>query len=581
MVDVQPNDRMAWWREARFGLLVHFGLYTLPDGSAKMGFLLSNHSNKIPAEEYLAVAREFHPKHFDADVLAGLAAAAGMKYLVFTTKHHDGFAMFASADGFNIVDRTPFHRDPVKELAEACAKHGLKLCLYYSQDLDFTAGGGNEYSLSYLLPSESNVEYLEHKLKPQLRELLTNYGPIGLIWFDTPGFKITCEQAHDIRRFVLSLQPDCLINGRLGWDTADYGSLGDNQIPAGPAEGDWEVPATMNDSWSYREVDNNWKPFSYQLKLLVRCASKGVNYLLNVGPKPDGTLPAPSVNALVDFADWMKWNGESIHGTRGNPFCTDFHWGTASCRDRAIYLHVLDWPSGLLVVSGLVNEVTAVEMLGPKPAKLPFTQTTDTASGIRDLAIPLPETSNNAIDQVLRLNLTRKPEVDPLVCEDRKGEVDLALHCSSQRGFAAGDVDIAGYIKNWDASDRRLEWSFRVRGPGTFRVFVQSFLDRGLGYGNTNDHGAVELGKPPRFGNHTLQVTVGDCQLTGVAGAKDLILDPAVNRWHKGQSDFGTIQIDAAGEVSLGLDLIERDGRSTLGPTICGVRLVRILQATQ
>ena len=299
----EHDTRMAWFREGKFGLFIHWGLYALPAGywkgerSPGIGEWIMNRM-KIPVREYEQLATRFNPVKFDADAWAQLAADAGMKYVVITSKHHDGFAMYGSkVSPYNIVNATPFKRDPLKELAAACAKRGLKFGFYYSQAQDWhEAGGvGNTWDFGPDDAKDKNGsydKYLREKAEPQVRELLTGYGPVCLIWFDTPRF-MTKERGQRFVDIVRSMQPACLIDGRLG-TSGDYVSTGDNAIPNTNLEGDWEVPATLNRTWGYRTDDHDWKSPGDMVFKLVDIVSKGGNYLLNVGPTAEGVVPTLS-----------------------------------------------------------------------------------------------------------------------------------------------------------------------------------------------------------------------------------------------------------------------------------------------
>ena len=277
----QRDARMAWWRDAKFGMFIHWGLYAVPAGEWKgermpeIGeWIMSKY--RIPIAEYSGLAKRFNPVKFDAEQWVRIAKAAGMRYIIITSKHHDGFAMFHSnCDPYNIFDATPFHRDPIAELSAACQKHGLKFGVYYSQALDWHEpdAGGTEPNLSlnagvmswgnsWDFPYHSGKRfdrYLEKKVKPQLRELLTNYGPLGVIWFDTP-FTISRVQSEELYRLVRTLQPDCIMNSRLGNGLGDYRSAGDNKIPGNRLTDYWETPATINRTWGYKSFDQDWKP---------------------------------------------------------------------------------------------------------------------------------------------------------------------------------------------------------------------------------------------------------------------------------------------------------------------------------
>ncbi|RXK53807.1 alpha-L-fucosidase [Oleiharenicola lentus] len=353
------EQRLAWFRQDKFGLFIHWGLYSIPAGywkgqrSPGIGEWVQ-HRLKIPNAEYADLARWFNPVRFDADAWAQLAQDAGMKYVVITSKHHDGFALFRSAASpFNVVDATPFKRDVVAELAAACAKRGLRFGVYYSQSQDWhePGGAGNNWDF----PGNDTKEksgafdrYLQEKVEPQLRELLTNYGPICLIWFDTPQLMNGVSQAHRGKRLtdiVRSLQPATLIDGRLG-TVGDYQSTGDNVIPPKASDAAFEVPATLNHTWGYRSDDHNWKSPGELIFKLVDIVSKGGNYLLNVGPTAEGVIPQPSQDNLREVGAWLRVNGEAVYGTGRSPFGEEFGEYATNLKDRAgqpVFLGFNDW----------------------------------------------------------------------------------------------------------------------------------------------------------------------------------------------------------------------------------------------
>jgi alpha-L-fucosidase len=323
--DSAKEARLSWFREAKYGLFIHWGLYAIPAGEWKgkrslgLGEWIMNRS-QIPVREYEALAAQFNPVKFDADAWVQLAQDAGMKYIVITSKHHDGFAMFKSnVSNYNVGDATPFKRNVLKELADACARRGMRLGFYYSQSQDWHEpnGAGNTWDFG---PDEKKDydQYLRGKAEPQVRELLTGYGPVALIWFDTPRM-MTGDRAQRFADIVRSLQPNTLIDGRLGTE-GDYRSTGDNVIPSDSSAEAWETPATINDTWGYRKDDTNWKSPGQIVFKLVDIVSKGGNYLLNVGPMADGTIPQPSQDILRTVGRWLKVNGEAIYGADSTPF---------------------------------------------------------------------------------------------------------------------------------------------------------------------------------------------------------------------------------------------------------------------
>ena len=340
------DNRMGWWREAKFGLFIHWGLFALLAGEYK-GVRTDNiaewimHDLKIPVEEYEEMVKDFSPTHFDADSIVRMARDAGMKYIVFTAKHHEGFAMFHSAaNRYNTVDATPWGRDPARELREACDKYGLKLCFYYSQAQDWHHPDGIEENVSDA--RKDFRKYLDGKCIPQIKELLTNYGEIGLIWFDTP-MSMTKEQSEELRALVRGLQPNCLISGRIGNSLGDYMTTGDNFIPLLAYAGDFEVPATINDTWGFNRYDRRWKSPEKLLRNLVKVVSRGGNFLLNIGPDAQGVVPEESVRVLSILGDFLKKNGESIYGAFSVPtYPYDIDWGYFTSRPGKLYIHVFE-----------------------------------------------------------------------------------------------------------------------------------------------------------------------------------------------------------------------------------------------
>jgi alpha-L-fucosidase len=324
-VDPAREKRLEWFREAKYGLFIHWGLYAIPAGewqgkrSLGLGEWIMNRS-QVPVREYEKLAARFNPINYKPDDWVQLAQDAGMKYIVITSKHHDGFAMFKSkVSPYNVVDATPFKRDILKELADACAKRGMRLGFYYSQSQDWHEpnGAGNTWDFG---PDDKKDydQYLRGKAEPQVRELLTGYGPVALIWFDTPRM-MTGDRGPRFTDIVRSLQPNTLIDGRLGVE-GDYRSTGDNVIPSESSTEAWETPATINDTWGYRKDDTNWKSPGQIAFKLVDIVSKGGNYLLNVGPMADGIIPQASQDILRTVGRWLKVNGEAVYGASHTPF---------------------------------------------------------------------------------------------------------------------------------------------------------------------------------------------------------------------------------------------------------------------
>jgi alpha-L-fucosidase len=405
----QRDARMKWWREARFGMFIHWGIYSVPagtwDGQRVPGlgeWIMSD--AKIPVAPYSAFANNFNPTQFDADRIVALAKAAGMKYIVVTAKHHDGFAMYRSkASAFNIYDATPFKRDPLEELAIACRKQGLRLGLYYSQAQDWTAPGGGNVRPKWDPAQNGDLgQYIKTKAAPQVRELIEKYQPVEL-WWDTP---VTMSK-EDIAELTAAfpLVPNLIVNNRLGNGAHADIETPEQYIPATGIKGkDWEVCMTMNDTWGYKSFDHNYKSGASLLRNLIDIASKGGNYLLNIGPDATGVVPQPQVERLQEFSRWMKANSASIYATTASPFARLPFNGRATVKGSTLYLNVFEWPEGGLILTGLQTPVREARALATKQ-KLEVLRAADGT-----LRISKPG-QIDAVSTVIALQLTGAPVV--------------------------------------------------------------------------------------------------------------------------------------------------------------------------
>ncbi|WEK36379.1 MAG: alpha-L-fucosidase [Candidatus Pseudobacter hemicellulosilyticus] len=421
----KKDPRMDWWRDARFGLFIHWGLYAVPagewNGKTDYGEWIRDNA-QIPLSTYDTFRNQFNPVRFNASEWVKLARQAGMRYIVFTSKHHDGFALWDSQETDFDIGSTPFQRDVLKELAAACKEQDMPLCLYHSimdwHHPDYLPRREWEQDR----PTDSAIfdRYVAY-LKAQLKELLTNYGPIGILWFDGEWEDTwTHERGKDLYNYVRSLQPNIIINnrvdkGRMGWAgmtkdgfAGDYGTP-EQEIPATGLPGvDWESCMTMNTHWGYNKTDNNYKPAVTLIRNLVDITSKGGNFLLNVGPTAEGVFPASGVERLQAFASWMQVNGEAIHGAKASPF-KDLGWGR--CTQKAIpggtrlYLHIFNWPAdGRLRIPGFGSSVVKLTALN---GDLPVTFKKEKA----DLLIELNGLQQDPAATVLALDIKGKPVI--------------------------------------------------------------------------------------------------------------------------------------------------------------------------
>ncbi|UCE41242.1 MAG: alpha-L-fucosidase [Candidatus Aminicenantes bacterium] len=418
----ERDDRMTWWREARFGLFIHWGLYAIPAGEWKDR---TNHAEwilttaQIPVTEYEKFAPRFNPVKFAPEEWVRSAKNAGMKYIVITSKHHDGFCLFDSRKtDYDVMDATPFKRDILKELADECRKQGIKMCWYHSimdwHHPDYLPRRNWESRSAEGADFDRYVEYM----KGQVNELLTNYGEIGVMWFDGEWeYTWTRERGIDLYAYVRSIAPDIIINNRVGKGRAgmagtydpesasgDFGTP-EQEIPATGLGYDWETCMTMNDHWGYNKNDHNWKSIEDLIQKLVDIASKGGNFLLNVSPTAEGLFPQESIDRLKAMGEWMRVNSDSIYGTSASQF-EHLDWGRSTTKGHILYLHVFDWPEdNKLVVPGLVSKAQKIYSLADPQTELSCDYQAGTA------VISLPESSLDPYVSVYALEFSGKPEV--------------------------------------------------------------------------------------------------------------------------------------------------------------------------
>ena len=563
------DDRLQWWRDARFGMFIHWGIYSAYEGyygdqeQTAIGEWIQYHF-KIPVAEYRQKAAELTLENFDADFYAELAHRAGMRYMVLTSKHHDGFAMFDSKAGdYNIVKLGPSHRDPLQELAEANARHGVKTCCYYSQSLDFEDPDGQFNDWDYDPDKIDFDKYLNGKCRKQLTEILTQYGPLGLIWFDVP-FKIDYERGAALKKLVNTLQPDCLVSGRIAEaeGLSDYGSFGDNQLPNGKITGDWETAATLNHTWGYKRQDNDWKSSKEIIETLCTLLSKGANYLLNIGPKADGSIPEATIKILSEVGDWMDVNEESVHGTQASPFAVDNTWGWCSSKGDVLYLYVKP-DHTKVTLSGLKNHALRAYLLR-RDEKLEITETHH--GDIHKHTISLPESSGSSI-RVVKLQLDDVPEVVTGLFQQADGQVIMPAYLAGIENVDSSvieDLDMTGasdaadaekfnqqqkqemginpdgVVVNWCSTKNKVFWEFELHERGEFEVELRTIPRKYQDW----------------IGGHQVKVSCSGQALTGTLHADTEPKTTNSTYFKIRGSKLGTLQFDAPGVYRLEVEAV-------------------------
>jgi alpha-L-fucosidase len=440
---VQTKDeRMEWWREARFGMFIHWGVYSLPAGIwdgrqiGGIGEWIMNRG-KIPVADYQRMAKSFNPVKYDPDAWVRMAKDAGMKYIVITSKHHDGFALFETkASKWNVVDATVYGKDLLKPLAEACRKYGIRLGFYYSQAQDWNNPGGSaarrptkegwanpdsviidaytkEHNGHWDPAQEKRTfsQYIDDVAVPQVKELLTNYGDVAVLWWDTPT-NMTDDAATKLQS-LLTIQPSIITNDRLKRPNFP----GDHKTPEQRIPNlkdldgtDWETCMTMNGTWGYKSYDHNYKSTETLIRNLLDIASKGGNFLLNVGPTDLGEFPQESIEILAKMGQWMKVNGEAVYGTKASPWGL-FDWGRCTKKETkngtSLYFSVFNWPAdGKLSIPSFTNKVISAKLIASGTAL-------KTKASEGELTITLPLTAPDAIASVIRVDVKGKVENKP------------------------------------------------------------------------------------------------------------------------------------------------------------------------
>lgn len=493
------EQRIQWWRNAKFGMFIHWGVYSLPGGEWK-GKKVSGYAEhlmrkeKIPRAEYLELAHKFNPVKFNAEEWVKNAKNAGMNYMIITAKHHDGFAMYDSkVSDYNVVKQTAWKHDPMADLSAACKKYGLKFGFYYSHAFDWEHpdapgndwdyknpggdlnlfGGREWYDLHPDLLIKAQ-HYVDEKAIPQIKELLTKYHP-DILWFDTPQ-KLPLSENIKILKAIRETDQNVVVNGRLvrfaNSNFGDYKNTADRPAEFYPVTGDWEAIPTTNESYGYHKFDSSHKPVSHFIRLIANAASRGGNLLMNIGPMGTGEMDPKDVNILKGIGKWIDKNRESIYKTFPSSLPLQ-SWGVTTLKDNKIYLHIFNWPpDGRLVVGGIKSKINKAYLLTDpqkKSLKINFLHT-------EDVNISVPRQAPDTMNTVIVLDMKGRIETDSIrFVQSNLPTRLLAFDATlTGKGFGFGDGKAnAYYVDGWKTKDQKISWTFRINDPTTFKIIIK------------------------------------------------------------------------------------------------------------
>ncbi len=475
-------DRAPWWSEARFGLFIHWGVFSVPAGEHR-GRAIGGasewlmHSAHIPIADYKPYAAQFDATHYDPEAWVQLAVEAGMGYIVTNTKHHDGFVLFESkVNDWNVVDATPHGRDLVAPLVEASRRAGLPIGFYYSQAQDWINGGAN-YGGNWDPAQERDFDdYIDHVAIPHVRELLTNYGPgvPAVMWWDTPA-SMTPERAARINAVVQELAPGILQNDRLGGDFPGDFETPEQRVPTERPGRAWETCMTTNESWGFNRHDEDWKSSATLIRQLGEVVSQGGNYLLNIGPRADGTIPEATITVLREIGAWMRVNGEAIRGAGAGPFPHRLPWGFATRRGQAVYLLVERWPENATLRVPLRDLPTGARLLADPTTAL------SCEPGEGEFRLHLPATAPDPALSVIRLTFFGEPRLGNMPVRPRPPVIPqpadgaLTLRADTAEIIGAHLALLAGtepQLGCWTSLESHPLWRVRLHRAGAYRVEI-------------------------------------------------------------------------------------------------------------
>lgn len=560
----QTGKRAQWFVDARFGMFIHWGIYSGAEGYWK-GEKLRNdndyaewiqYRNRIDKEAYTTLLERFDWETIDPEAWVLLAKAAGMKYITLTAKHHDGFALWNSkTSNYNVYQYSNPKRDILKELAQACKKHDIKLGLYYSHWIDWAHPNAWDHTKEiYGLASEDYDRYWQQKVIPQMRELLTEYGDIGMIWFDMwihhSKTIVTKAQLNQLKNLIRELQPQCLINSRLGLaieedSDVDFRTLGDNQLGTEKLDYPWQTPATVAHSWGYFAHETQWKSTTTLLRNLIDNVSLNGNFMLNIGPRANGTLPYEVENRLKTMGDWLKVHGSAIYESEGFELSAKRHdWGTITMNKKTpkavkVYLHLTQWPlENQITVTGIKTKPIKIYALADQNKNpLNFTH--------HDVLtkITLPDKAPDPYISVLAMEFNHKPETEKgLVAISTKEEFNFNISNASEiegdgRPFKKsryGTIPAHLHVE----SKQKMKWRIYIDKPGNYTLSASYSYQHQQPGGNIR----VIIGEQIRTqGVQPTGKTVGEPLQNWVIPA---FTTHEVGIFHFGEKGFYTVEMD-------------------------------------
>ncbi len=500
--DALKSGKAKLFDEGNYGMFIHWGLFSNLGGVWEdktyygIGeWLMSKRVANIAPKDYMETAKTFNPTEFDAKKIAQLAKDAGMKYIIITSKHHEGFAMFDSkVSDFNIVDATPFGRDPMHELSAACKELGLGFGFYYSHNQDWTAPGGTRGpEVDDKGNKVSFKDYFYNKCKPQVREICTNYGQIDFVWFDTPG-DMPKEYVVELANMVRELQPNAMMCSRVGYGMGDYASIGDMEVPTRNVDGLWETCDTNNDSWSYAWYDNNFKSPKKILGRVIETVARGGTYLFNVGPDSNGAIPNIGIEFLQESGSWIKKYPQVVYAAGSSPWGYALPWGDITTKDKSLFLSVGQWPTdGKLYLPGLKSKVKKVSLLnGSKKSKLKFDKENDWL--VIDVPYQAPEELISVIEvelEVTKADVETNLGIYPNVATRLLTEFGVA-EGAEQKNVRwmekFGEWKHANQVSDW-TENGAVTWEVNVQKPGYYYLDLEYKGDGRLVWKTTTDEG--------------------------------------------------------------------------------------------